>query len=387
MDINTTTFIKNAISTAEHFGFRSIDEIKQHPACQECTSKLSHTASAKDRKTDALAGTLTSGMQLFCDARLQDIEEPILFYALQEVPRTGDLALTLQVYNVDKSIAEALLIQTTRALADDLGYTNSRVRINSLGDKESTTRYTREITNFLRKRLDDMPEQARELMKDHPLYALNYLIEKEHDLSYRSPNPLEFLSDQSRKHFREIVEFLDMADIHYEIDPKLMGHHECYNDALFSVDMLDDESVEIPDLPLTIRGGRYNEFVNRATKKAIPAVGAVVTLKGKRIPARVPRGGTFTPSAYMVHLGFGPKIKSLVLLDHLRRAGITVHQNLASDSLSAQLRDAEHHGAKHVIIMGQKEFVENTVILRDMVARNQENIPIDALAKKLARVI
>ncbi len=386
MDTNTTTFIKNAINTAEHFGFRSIDTLKNNPLCKNCDNKITCGASAKDRKADALSGTLTSGTQLFCDARLNAIDEPVMFYSLQEASRTGDLALSLQVYNVDKSIAEALLIQTTRALADDLGYVNNRVRINSLGDKESTTRYTREITNFLRKRLDDIPDQARELMKDHPLYALNYLIEKDHDLAFRSPNPLEFLSDQSRKHFREIVEFLDMADIHYEIDPKLMGNHECYNDALFAIDMLDEESVTIPNTPLTIRGGRYTEFVNRSTKQNIPAAGAVVTLKGKKIPTRVPKASPITPRAYMVHLGFGPKIKSLVLLDHLRRAGVAVEQNLASDSLSAQLRTAEHRGAKHVIIMGQKEFVENTVILRDMVARNQENIPIEQLAKKLAKV-
>ncbi len=386
MDINTNTFIKNAIATAEHFGFRSVDAIKSNPACKNCTDKIVCGASSKDKKADALSGTLTAGTQLYCDARLNALDEPVMFYALQEVPRTGDLALSLQIYNVDKSIAEALLIQTSRALAEDLGYTNNRVRINSLGDKESITRYTREITNFLRKRIDDIPDQARELMKDHPLYALNYLIEKEHEFAYRSPNPLEFLSDQSRRHFREIVEFLDMADVHYEIDPKLMGHHECYNDALFTIDMLDDDMVTIPDTTIDIRGGRYNEFVNRATKQNISAAGAVITLRGKKVPARIPRATPFAPQAYMVHLGFGPKIKSLVLLDHLRRAGVSVEQYLASDSLSAQLRTAEHRGAKHVIIMGQKEFVENTVILRDMEARNQENVPIDQLARRLTRV-
>lgn len=385
MDINATTFIKNASTAAEHFGFRSIDSFKNHPSCKGCATKLTHSATAQDRRNDALHGLLTGGMQTYCDAKLHEIAEPLLFYTLQEVPKTGEISLGLHIYNVDKSIAEATLIQTTRALTEDLGFKNSRVRINSLGDKESSTRYTRELTNYLRKRLEEMPEAARELMKQHAMMALTHLIEKEHDLAYRSPNPLEYLSDQSRKHFREIVEFLDMANVHYEIDPKLIGHHECYSDAMFAVDLLDEELLPLENTPLTVRGGRYNEFITRATKKNVHAAGAVVVLHDKKAPARHPKTRLAEPSVYVVHLGFGPKIKSLVLIDSLRKAGVTVHQNLASDSLSAQLRDAENRGVKHVIIMGQKEFVENSVILRDMDARNQEQVHLDLLPQKLKK--
>ena len=69
----------------------------------------------------------------------------------------------------------------------------------------------------------------------------------------------------------------------------------------------------------------------------------------------------------------------------LRRAGIPVFQNLASDSLSTQLRDAEARAVKYTIIIGQKEYVEGTVILRDMIARNQEHVPLSGLASRLKR--
>jgi histidyl-tRNA synthetase len=62
-----------------------------------------------------------------------------------------------------------------------------------------------------------------------------------------------------------------------------------------------------------------------------------------------------------------------------------VHQNLASDSLSSQLRDAEARNVKYAVIIGQKEFVDGTVILRDMQGRNQEYVPIASLAGRLKR--
>ena len=87
----------------------------------------------------------------------------------------------------------------------------------------------------------------------------------------------------------------------------------------------------------------------------------------------------------VVHLGFGPKIRGLMMIDELRQAGIPVMHSLASDSLSEQLRDAEKKGVAFTLIIGQKEYVENTVILRDMGARNQEFIDQASAIKKLKR--
>lgn len=383
MDVSATEFLKQATKTAEHFGFKSVDTLKKEPACKNCSQKLEHTASAQNRRVDALHGMLTAGVNTFCDSKLHEIEGPVLFYNIEQVPRSGEAALSLHVFNVEKSIAEAILIQASRSLALDLGFDNHSVRINSLGDRDSSVRYVRELTNYLKKRITDMPEAARELMKVHAMDALTHLIEKEHELAYKTPNPLEYLTDQSRKHFREIIEYLDMTETPYEIDPKLIGHHECYSDALFAIDLLDENGLPIEHEPLMIRGGRYNEFVYRNTKRQIPAAGALMVLRDKKAPSRTPRANLSTPSVYVVQLGFGPKIKSLMLIDELRKAGINAYQDLASDSLSQQLRAAEAEKVKYTIIIGQKEYVEGTVILRDMVGRNQENVNVSDLISRL----
>ncbi len=386
MEITPTTFIKQAISTAEYFGFSNLDVIKKHPSCKNCTTKLENTASAMDRRIDNLNGLLTTGINNFCDNKLNAIEEPVLFYTIEQVPRSGEAAISFQIYNVNNSIAESILIQTTKSLSNDLGYQNHSVRINSLGDRDSSTRFVRELSNYLRKRVNDLPESAREIMKEDTVNALFNLLDQKHELAYKSPNPLEYLTDQSRKHFREIIEFLDMSETSYEIDSKLMGHNNCYSEAMFAIDLLDNKTGEhIKDSPITISGGRYNEFVHRNTKQPIPAAGAVVVLQKQKAPTRLPRIKLSTPSVYVVQLGLGPKMRSLILIDQLKQAGINVYQDLASDSLSTQLRDAENKGVPYAIIIGQKEFVEGGVILRDMVARNQEQVSFANVITRLKR--
>lgn len=386
MDITATDFLRRAANNAEFFGFQNVQSFKKHPDCRSCTEKFSHSASAADRRLDSLHGMLTAGINAYTDARLHALSEPILYYSMEQVPRSGEAAIAFQIFGVEKSIAEAILIQTTRSLAADLGFENNSVRINSLGDTDSTNRYIRELTNYLKKRMEDMPQSARELMKEHVFTALMHLIEKGHELAFKSPNPLEYLSDPSRRHFREIVEYLDMSETPYEIDPKMIGHHQCYSDALFAVDLFDEAGGRMDHAPLYIRGGRYNRFMERHTKRNIPAVGAVVVLREKKAPIRSPRSVRGSvPGVYVVQLGFGPKIRSLLLIDQLRQVGVPVYQNLASDSLSTQLRDAENKNVRYTVIIGQKEYVEGTVILRDMHARNQESVPVNDLVGRLRR--
>ncbi len=382
IECSPTEFLKLAGNTAEHFGFRTVESLSKEPACKDCVVPLSHTITPDDHELDAVRGHLSRGVETYCQSGLYSLGGPVLLYSVDTTTHPNETAISFHIFNVQKSIAEAILIQTTRALANDLGYNDHVVRINSLGDTESMTRYSRELTNFLRKRLDAMSPNARELMKSHAMHALKALVDEEHELAYKSPNPLEYLSDQSRKHFRDIIEYLDMSETPYEIDPKMLGHHEYYSDALFSIDPV---GIAQGEQNAIFRGGRFDTFFERKTRKKTPVVGAVAILKEKPAPARTPRIKLDTPAVYIIQLGFGPKVRSLMIIDQLRKANIPVMQDLANDSLSAQLRDAEQKGVKHVIIIGQKEFVDGTVILRDMEARKQEPIPHDQVVRRLKR--
>lgn len=386
MEINANEFLKTAIRTAEHFGFRSGATWRGRKECLECKGSLNHTAKAEERRQDGNFGLLTDGINSYTANKLHAIEEPIFYYNIEQLPRTGEMAIVLQIFGVEKSIAEAVLIQTLRSLLNETGFKDHMVRINSLGDRDSQVRYQRELTSFFRKRLDELPPTARELLKESSSSTLLHLLEKGHDLAQKSPSPMEYLSDGSRRHFREIVEYLDMSNTPYEIDPKLIGSYSCYHDAIFSFDLLDSNGVSSSQQPISIRGGRYGNFFEKHLGKSVPAVGAVVVLQGKKTPARIPKPKAKNPTVYLIHIGFAPKIRSLLLLDELRKSDIIIDQNLASDSLSNQLRRAEEKGARYTIILGQKEYVDKSVILRDMVGKNQETVPFDSILSRLKKM-
>ena len=384
--LKATDFIRAVSAAAHHFGFQRLEDLKEDSRCKDCIKVEKPKILVGQKRIDALQGVLASGISSYFEHNLYGLGEPALFYTIDDSPKKDEIAVSLQILGIDKSIAESLLIHTIRALFLDLGVVDHTLRVNSLGDRESMNRYSRELGNYLRKRIDAMPINARELMKEHSLIALSHLVERGHELGTKSPSALEYLNESSRKHFREIIEYLDLSETPYEIDAKLLGHHQCYSQTIFSFDTFTGESRDTRS-PISASGGRYDEFVYQMTKKNIPAVGGVISLKGSQLPARIPRHKAEIPSVFIVQLGFGPKLRSLMILEELRRAEIPVYQSLASDSLGGQLESARLKNVPYTIILGQKEFVDNNVIVRSMHTSSQESVPTAGLVSYLKRTV
>ena len=86
---------------------------------------------------------------------------------------------------------------------------------------------------------------------------------------------------------------------------------------------------------------------------------------------------------YFIQLGFDAKLKSLNVIEILRKAKIPIAQSLSKDSLGTQLAVAEKTGMKYALIFGQKEALEDSVIVRDMESRSQDTVKLDKLLEYL----
>jgi histidyl-tRNA synthetase len=131
-------------------------------------------------------------------------------------------------------------------------------------------------------------------------------------------------------------------------------------------------------------GGRY-DYLAKAMgyKKDVPGVGMslgvdrILLCEGaENVEAKIQK----KPKVFFIQLGFEAKLKSLCIMEVLRKARIPVHQSVAKDSLSAQLAIAEKMEVPYCIIFGQKEAMDNTVIVRNMSTHSQDTVKIDALS-------
>ena len=96
-----------------------------------------------------------------------------------------------------------------------------------------------------------------------------------------------------------------------------------------------------------------------------------------------------TTAVFVAQLGDQGRKRALAVFEELRKAGIGVAEAFAKDAIKAQMEVANRKGAKYAIIIGQKEVIDGTAVIRDMDAGTQEIIDVRKVVhevqKKLAK--
>jgi histidyl-tRNA synthetase len=72
-------------------------------------------------------------------------------------------------------------------------------------------------------------------------------------------------------------------------------------------------------------------------------------------------------------------------LEDFRDEKILIAESLGRDSLKTQMSRANNIGARFTLILGQKEALEGTIIIRDMENGKQETIKLDKVVREMKK--
>jgi histidyl-tRNA synthetase len=397
---------EKAQEVAVYYGFKpiAIPIVEQQElfettigAGTDIVDKEMYTLKTKGGDQLALRPEFTAGvMRAYIEHGMQSETQPIMLYSSGPVfrhdkPQRGRYRqlhqFNLEVIGTKKSIADALIIKTIAVILEEAGAKNLVVDINSIGDKESRTIYIRELTNYYKKHLSSMPAEARERLKTNPLRLLDSKDPKMIAINVDAPESVASLNPESKKHLKEVLEYLDEMGITYKLNKNLVRGISYYTHTVF--EMIDEGDEETGPLALA-GGGRYDYLGTMlGSKKEIPAIGAAIGMDrvieapwNTNLSPRINK----KPKCYFIQLGFDAKLKAIPIIDILRKAHIPVLQSLTKDSLTSQLSTAERSGVPYVIIFGQKEALENSVIVKDMQKHSQKTVKIDKLVEYLKEI-
>lgn len=326
-------------------------------------------------------------MRSYLENGMRNLPQPVsLYYSgsmfRHDKPQRGRYrefhTFGFEVIGTEKAIADALIIQTFVKILEEAGCPNVVVDINSLGDKDSRNAYQKALIAYYRKHINALPAIDRDRLKTNPLRILDSKETKTIAINEEAPDSISFLTPAAKKHFKEVLEYLDEAGIVYRINKNLVRGLDYYTHTVFEV-IESSEDSERNGLALG-GGGRYDGLAKMiGSKKDIPAVGAAFGVDRileapwcKDLAPRIMGETKF----YMIQLGFEAKMKTLPILEILRKAHLPVYQSLSKDKLGAQLAQAEKMNVPYVIIFGQREAMDNTVIIRNMQNRSQDTVKI-----------
>jgi histidyl-tRNA synthetase len=397
-------FFEKAQEVAVYYGFKSLETpILEHEEIftasigegTDIIDKEMYTLKTKGGDHLALRPEHTAPLvRAYIEHGMQNMPQPVMFYQYGPVfrhdkPQRGRYRqfwqFDLDSLGNEKSIMDALVIKTGMTILEESGAENLSIEINSLGDKECRNGYLRELTSYYRKHISDLAGIDRERLKINPLRILDSKEEKTKEINEGAPDCVSFLCPSCKKHFKEVLEYLEEMNIQYNINKNLVRGLSYYTRTVFEVYTAGDEE---GGMPVQIAsGGRYDYLARQiGGKKDVPAVGfsmgvdRIVESKWyKKLSPRILK----KPKIYFIQLGSEAKLKSLNIIEILRKAHIPIAQSLSKDSLGSQLAIAEKLAIPYAIIFGVKEAIDNAVIVRDMGNRSQDTVKLPKLLEYL----
>ena len=382
--------LEKAAKIAEHYGFSLLPKIQVTRHDMHVAKLLRSPVDQHGPFSKINTDELSAILRAFTEKRFTTGQQPPMLYYESTLPRENETSsgavrqITLDIIGSSKSIAEAALIHTAYTILTEEYGEEMVVEINSLGDRDSASRFNRELQNYYRKFADELPVQIKNMLKTDPSMVVSADNPKAKELASGAPQSISCLSEPSRTQFKEVLEFIETLNIPYRINPALIANRNVYAETVFVIRKVKQEKDEEP----VAIGFRYNPVSRKiGLNKEMPAARVVLYLEKGKVGAikKVLRKTKKTPF-YFIHIGFEAKLKSLSTLEMLRRANTPVTYSLIKDKLVAQLMSAEQCCAPYILLMGQKESLENTVLVRAACNNSQETVPMAELVKYLKKL-
>lgn len=385
---NTAEFLNAAIRVAEYYGFTPLDEMKiskekdakARAALVKAENDL--TFARRDERHFLSAARRAAGISRTRNLTVQPGQsDHFLAWRVSNQGGAPHHTLELHVVGSPSAVSEALLLVVANAIAEEAGVSERTLSINNIGSIESSNRYVRDIGLYLRKHLESISPTLRPRAAEDPLGTLVQLIEKGHPAAPRAPQSMEYLTEDERRKFWELLEYLESYGLAYELSPQILGSRDYWAHSLYELSTIEQETGS--RIPFAF-GGRYDPLVSRFAGRNTHAsmIAINVEVRGKTtMPRRIPA----LPAIYFAHLGPEARRRALNVLEQLRQAEIPVHQSLLYDRIGEQMLKARDLAVPYILIMGYKEAMEGTVLVREVATNSQEAIPTTDISNYLKR--
>ncbi len=366
----------------------------------DIVEKEMFTFTDKSRDSITLRPELTPGMaRSYVEHGMINKPQPVKLFQIGPVfrydrPQAGRFRqfnqLDLEIIGNEKPVADAEIIFMSYLIAKKLGVETS-IRINSLGDLESRKEYIKLLKDFFRSKKRFLCEDCKRRFLKNPLRILDCKELACRELCVDSPQLVDNLDDDSKKHFIKVLEHLDECEVPYVLDPFIVRGLDYYNRTVFEIFPLEsDENEETENVQFDAigGGGRYDGLLEIVGGRPTPAIGMAFGIE--RLIMQMKRNSfkikeEKAPEFFLASLGEEASKKAFLLFEKLREAGFRVHANFSKEGLKAQLELANKLGAAYAVIIGQKELLDETVIIRDMENGIQEVVDINKIVVEIKK--
>ncbi|HRN66758.1 MAG TPA: histidine--tRNA ligase [Promineifilum sp.] len=346
--------------------------------------KEMYTIQEADDSSITLRPEFTAGfVRAYISNGMHSWPQPVKLYTIgpsfrRERPQAGRLRqhsqINCEILGEEDPAADVEVMMLAMNLYRELGFRGLTFQLNSTGCPVCKPGYIEKLVAYLGDHHDRLAAIDKERLTKNPLRVLDSKEPGMDELLAGAPHIADHLCDDCREHFADVRELLDALNQSYTINFRLVRGIDYYTKTVFEV-----WQEGIGAQSALCGGGRYDGLAEDIGGPSTPGVGfgsgierIVLGMREQKVdlPEVLP------PPVLVAHFGGTTKISAVGMAFRLREAGIGAHLAFArrGRSMKSQMREADRHGARYVLIMGENELVQGVVAVRPLVEGEEQAV-------------
>lgn len=284
--------------------------------------------------------------------------------------------LGVEVFGSNSPALDAEVISIPVNLYKMLGLKNIKVRVNSLGDLETRKNYREVLMDYFRPHLDELCEDCKLRFQKNPLRILDCKVDHDLEIMKHAPKILDYLSENSKEHFEQVLKALEAFSIDYVVDSEIVRGLDYYTETVFEVTA---ESSKLGRQNTLCAGGRYNNLVEMIGGMSTPGVGfalgmerLISVLETEGIELDLEKG----LDVYVIPMEPTYLQEALSLTNTLRLNGFKADTDYLNKNLKSNFKQADRFFSKYVIIIGEDEIKNNYLTVKNNETREETKVEL-----------
>ena len=289
-----------------------------------------------------------------------------------------------EVFGIEAPYIDAELIFLLNELFKRLGRTGLNAHINSLGCPDCRPKFTQALMDYLGENKDNLCENCKRRMEKNPLRILDCKVEGCREALKGAPATVDHLCEACDTHFDTVKNALETQGVEFTVDKSLVRGLDYYTRTAWEI-----QTTALGAQSAVAGGGRYDGLVKELGGPATPGIGFAIGFD--RLAEVMEQLGQApeakTPDLFILPLGEAAMAKAYEWYCALNQAGFRVETDFRGKSMKALMKRANKLNAARVLIAGDNELAENTLILRDMETKEQMELPMDTIVDDLSSIL
>jgi histidyl-tRNA synthetase len=290
--------------------------------------------------------------------------------------------IDVEILGPDDPHVDAELILMLMHFLGRLELQKLSLEINSLGCALCRPAFRGAVIRFLRNDEKELCADCLRRLGTNPLRVFDCKVERCREIVANAPCLTEFLCPPCREHFAKLQACLNLFEIPFRLNPKMVRGLDYYTRTAFEVttELLGAQNA-------ILGGGRYDHLVQDLGGPDVSGIGFAIGLE--RLTALIPDKGKEDeegPRLFIAALGERSVEKAFFLCNRFRMNGIRAEMDYTGRSLKSQMKRADKLKSSFALIIGEREIDDNRALLRNMRASTQEEVSLDDLENAIMKI-